>query len=159
MNGREFRNVNFEIKGHYEDMLLTTSDEVKINTAPTPTPPAPTPPPTTTTPTPNPEPIPEKREKISESDFENEIEMHLKAAIENTHKLWVGNLPNTMTKEKCESLFSPFGKIQSIQFIARAKIFAFIRYYKAIDGVKAHSKMHKFQVEGNSLMVNFAQNQ
>jgi len=99
------------------------------------------------------------RVKVSQQEFEDEIELYFKAANTQSYKLWVGNLQANSTIDSVRDLFSTFGKIQSIQVISKGKPFAFVRFYRAIDGAKAHSKMHRFVVEGIPLFVNVSENQ
>ncbi len=76
-------------------------------------------------------------------------------------KVYVGNLPWSVTKEKLEELFSSFGDIEeavviSDKFSGRSKGFGFVTYANDADAEKAISEMNEKEVEGRKLNVNEA---
>jgi RNA recognition motif-containing protein len=76
-------------------------------------------------------------------------------------KVYVGNLPWSVTKEKLEELFGKFGDIEEAVVIAdkfsgRSKGFGFVTYANDADADKAVSEMNDKDIEGRKLKVNEA---
>jgi len=73
-------------------------------------------------------------------------------------KLYVGNLPSSVTRDDLLSLFSPYGEVHSVNLITDRDTglprgFAFVEMentQEAIDSLNGH------EVEGRSLNVNVA---
>ena len=77
-------------------------------------------------------------------------------------KLYVGNLPFSVTQEKLNELFAPFGEIEEATVIAdkfsgRSKGFGFVTFAEDASAEKAIAEMNEKEVEGRALKVNEAQ--
>jgi len=77
-------------------------------------------------------------------------------------KLYVGNLPFSVTQEKLSELFAPFGEIEeatviSDKFSGRSKGFGFVTFAEDASAEKAIAEMNEKEVEGRTLKVNEAQ--
>ncbi len=75
-------------------------------------------------------------------------------------KLYVGNLPWSMTDSSLETLFSECGPVTSATVVTdretgRSRGFGFVEMDKA-DAQKAMSKLNGFQIESRALKVNEA---
>lgn len=78
-----------------------------------------------------------------------------------TKKVYVGNLPWSVTKEKLEELFKEFGNIEEAvvitdKFSGRSKGFGFVTYSEDASADQAIEKMNEKEVEGRKLKVNEA---
>lgn len=75
-------------------------------------------------------------------------------------KIYVGNLPYSMTGEELEALFAQFGEVMDV-FIAidretrRSRGFGFVEMADD-DAVKAIESLHEHEVDGRKLVVNKA---
>lgn len=77
------------------------------------------------------------------------------------NKLYVGNLPWSITSESLHSLFAPFGEITEAIVIrdrmsGRSKGFGFVTFATEEDAQKAVDAMHEKEVEGRAIVVNVA---
>ena len=77
-------------------------------------------------------------------------------------KLYVGNLPFSVTQEKLKELFASFGDIEeaiviSNKFSGRSKGFGFVTFTDDATAEKAIAEMNEKEVEGRALKVNEAQ--
>jgi len=77
-------------------------------------------------------------------------------------KVYVGNLPWSVTKEKLDELFSPFGEITeatviSDKYSGRSKGFGFVTFADEESAKKAIEKMNGKEIDGRALKVNEAQ--
>ncbi|MGD9107823.1 MAG: RNA-binding protein [Gammaproteobacteria bacterium] len=75
-------------------------------------------------------------------------------------KLYVGNLPYSVTEESLESLFSQFGQVESVVIIkeretGRTKGFGFVEFKKQADAESA-LELNGKDFEGRLLKVNMA---
>jgi len=75
-------------------------------------------------------------------------------------KLYVGNLPYSVTEEALEALFSQFGPVESVVIIkdretGRAKGFGFVEFEKQSDAESA-LELNGQDFEGRPLKVNMA---
>ncbi len=73
-------------------------------------------------------------------------------------RIYTGNLPWSVTKEKLEELFSPYGEIEDAIVIAnkytgRSRGFGFVTYKNESDADKAITEMSGKEVEGRKLVV------
>ncbi len=73
-------------------------------------------------------------------------------------RIYVGNLPWSITKDKLEGLFSSFGEIEEALVIAnkytgRSRGFGFVTFKTNKDADEAIGKMDGKEVEGRSLVV------
>ena len=73
-------------------------------------------------------------------------------------RIYVGNLPWSVTLEKLKELFSSFGEIEEALVIAnkytgRSRGFGFITFKKDLDADNAIKKMNEKEVEGRNLVV------
>ena len=73
-------------------------------------------------------------------------------------RIYVGNLPWSVTLEKLKELFSSFGEIEEALVIAnkytgRSRGFGFLTFKKDGDVDKAIEKMNEKEVEGRNLVV------
>ena len=76
-------------------------------------------------------------------------------------KLYVGNLPYSMTDGDLETLFAQYGTVQSAQVImdrdtGRSKGFGFVELSSAQEGQAAIQALHDQDVNGRKLTVNEA---
>lgn len=81
--------------------------------------------------------------------------------MENKKKIFVGNLPFSMTQDGLQSLFSEFGEITQVSLITdrmtgRSKGFAFVEFADEAAAQAAIDKMAGFVVEERELVVNIA---
>ena len=80
-----------------------------------------------------------------------------KAKSEGT-KLYVGNLPFSVTLEDLKKVFSPYGEItdaivMSDKFTGRSKGFGFVTFAKNEDAEKAISELNEKDVQGRNIKV------
>ena len=73
-------------------------------------------------------------------------------------RIYVGNLPWSVTLEKLKGLFSSFGEIEEALVIAnkytgRSRGFGFLTFKKDGDSDKAIMSMNEKEVEGRNLVV------
>ena len=76
-------------------------------------------------------------------------------------RIYVGNLPWSVTKERLEELFSPFGEIEEALVVAnkytgRSRGFGFVTYKNDADADKAMEEMNEKEVEERRLVVKLA---
>lgn len=76
-------------------------------------------------------------------------------------RLYVGNLPYSVTKAKLEEVFSPFGTILdctvvSDKFSGRSKGFGFVEYESEDAGRQAIEKLNGTDMDGRNIVVNEA---
>ncbi len=79
-------------------------------------------------------------------------------------KLYVGNLPNSMTEEQLNTLFSEAGHVASAKIITdrqtgQPRGFGFVEMETKMDGQKAISMINGRTVDGRPLAVNEARPQ
>ncbi|HAZ73491.1 MAG TPA: RNA-binding protein [Candidatus Pacebacteria bacterium] len=79
--------------------------------------------------------------------------------MENKKKIFVGNLPFSMTQDGLQELFSEFGEITQISLITdrmtgRSKGFAFVEFAEESAADAATKK--QIAVEGRELVINIA---
>ncbi len=77
-------------------------------------------------------------------------------------KLYVGNLPSSMSSFSLKGLFTRFGKILETVIISesstgRSKGFGFITFANQPDAKKARGVMNGSDVEGQNIVVNVAE--
>ena len=77
-------------------------------------------------------------------------------------KLYVGNLPFSVTESELRSLFQPHGAVESVNVImdretGRARGFAFVEMQEASDAANAIRALDGTDMGGRSLRVNEAQ--
>src|SRR3990172_2107656 len=73
-------------------------------------------------------------------------------------RIYVGNLPWSVTKVILENLFSGFGEIEEALVIAdkftrRSRGFGFVTFKEDVAAGKAISEMHEKDVEGRKIVV------
>lgn len=76
-------------------------------------------------------------------------------------KLFVGNLPWSMTGDALHELFGTYGQVVDAVVISdrmtgRSKGFGFVTFDNEDDAQKAQSEMNEKEVEGRKINVNFA---
>ncbi|MFO0845609.1 MAG: RNA-binding protein [Gemmataceae bacterium] len=76
-------------------------------------------------------------------------------------KIYVGNLPYSVTDSTLEQLFGAYGTVQSAQVImdrdtGRSKGFGFVEMGSDAEAQAAITAMHQKEVDGRSLTVNEA---
>lgn len=81
--------------------------------------------------------------------------------MENKKKIFVGNLPFSMTQDAIQDLFSEFGEITEVSLITdrmtgRSKGFAFVVFAEEAAAQAAIDKMSGAKVEERDLVVNIA---
>jgi RNA recognition motif-containing protein len=79
----------------------------------------------------------------------------------DSKKLYVGNLPWSITNESLNDLFAPYGEIVEAIVISdrmsgRSKGFGFVTFANDADAEKAVAEMHDKEVEGRKIVVNVA---
>ncbi len=79
----------------------------------------------------------------------------------NNNKLYVGNLPYSLTNDKIAEIFSQFGQVTSgtvitDKFSGRSKGFGFVEFASEADAQKAIDAMNGKELEGRTLVVNVA---
>ena len=73
-------------------------------------------------------------------------------------RIYVGNLPWSITKIRLEELFSSFGEIEdalviSDKYTGRSRGFGFVTFSKEGDADKAIREMNEKELEGRNLVV------
>ena len=81
--------------------------------------------------------------------------------MEEKNKLYVGNLPYTVTDENLKEMFSSLGEVTesaviSDKFSNRSKGFGFVTFADEASAEKAVKEMNGKDVEGRALVVNVA---
>ncbi len=76
-------------------------------------------------------------------------------------KLYVGNLPWSVTNESLKELFSPYGEITEAvvimdRYSGRSKGFGFVTFANDTDAEKAAAEMNDKEVETRKIVVNVA---
>ena len=76
-------------------------------------------------------------------------------------RLYVGNLPYSITKARLEEVFSPFGTILdcavvSDKFSGRSKGFGFVEFESEDAGRQAIEKLNGTDLDGRNVVVNEA---
>lgn len=76
-------------------------------------------------------------------------------------KLYIGNLPWTMSQQGLQDLFAPYGTVASATIImdrdsGRSKGFGFVELEDDAMAQQAISEMHEKEIEGRKLIVNVA---
>jgi len=76
-------------------------------------------------------------------------------------KLYVGNLPFSVTNEELKKIFSKFGEIEEANVISdkysgRSKGFGFVTFSKDEDADKAIKEMNGKEIDGREVKVNEA---
>ena len=76
-------------------------------------------------------------------------------------KLYVGNLPWTLTNDTLKDLFAAMGEITEAVIITdrmsgRSKGFGFVTFANEADAEKAVAEMHEKDVNGRNIVVNVA---
>jgi len=76
-------------------------------------------------------------------------------------KLYVGNLPWTMTNDSLKDLFAPYGEISEAiiimdRYSGRSKGFGFVTFVNDADAEKAAAEMAEKEIEGRKIVVNVA---
>jgi RNA recognition motif-containing protein len=79
-------------------------------------------------------------------------------------KLYVGNLPFSVTQDALEQLFTAKGEILSISLISdkytgQSRGFGFVEMKRDEDAQKAIEELNGFELEGRALVVNEARPQ
>ena len=80
---------------------------------------------------------------------------------EQKNKIYVGNLPYSVTDEKLSEMFSEHGEVSEAKviidkFSGRSKGFGFVTFAKDEDAEKAVKAMEGKETEGRELKVNVA---
>lgn len=77
-------------------------------------------------------------------------------------KLYVGNLPYSITSDKLKELFSKFGEVVDAVIITdkfndnRSKGFGFVEFANDADAKKAIEEMNEKEIDGRNIKVNEA---
>jgi RNA recognition motif-containing protein len=76
-------------------------------------------------------------------------------------KLYVGNLPYSVSDAELRTMFEPFGNVESVQVImdrdtGRSKGFGFVEMSSSEEGQAAIQAMHDKELGGRKLVVNEA---
>ena len=76
-------------------------------------------------------------------------------------RLYVGNLPYTITKARLEEVFSPFGALTecsviSDKFSGRSKGFGFVEFESDDSAKQAIEKLNGTDLDGRNIIVNEA---
>lgn len=80
---------------------------------------------------------------------------------QNKKKLFVGNLPFSVTEEGLRDLFAGYGELTAVtlitdKFSGRSKGFGFVEFATEEDAASAVAAMTDMEVEGRKLIVNVA---
>lgn len=81
--------------------------------------------------------------------------------MDNKNKLYVGNLPWTLTNDSLRDLFASYGEITDAVIImdrmsGRSKGFGFVTFAQEADAQKAIAEMNDKEIEGRKIIVNVA---
>ncbi len=73
-------------------------------------------------------------------------------------RIYVGNLPWSVTKVILENLFSGFGEIEEAlvianKFTGRSRGFGFVTFKEDVSAEKAIKEMHEKDIEGRKIVV------
>ena len=76
-------------------------------------------------------------------------------------KLYVGNLPWTLTNDSLKEMFTQFGEVTEAVIITdrmsgRSKGFGFVTFATEEAAVAATQQMHEKEIEGRKIVVNVA---
>lgn len=76
-------------------------------------------------------------------------------------KLFLGNLPFSVTEEQLRELFAPHGELEEIVLVTdrmthRSRGIAFVRFVNAEEASQAATKLNGFELEGRKMIVNVA---
>ncbi|MCR4326926.1 MAG: RNA-binding protein [Candidatus Roizmanbacteria bacterium] len=79
----------------------------------------------------------------------------------DSRKLYVGNLPWSMTNDSLKELFSQFGEVVEAIVITdrmtgKSKGFGFVTFADEKAAAAAVEKMHRSEVDGRNIVVNVA---
>jgi len=82
----------------------------------------------------------------------------------NPNKLFIGNLPWSMSLSDLESLFSEFGELTDFVIITdrmsgRSKGFGFVTFKEEADAAKAVEALNEKEIDGRKIIVNVARPQ
>ncbi len=80
---------------------------------------------------------------------------------QNPKKLYVGNLPYSVSEDQLRDLFSQFGEIVDLKLITdrmsgRSRGIAFVEYASEEDAGKAIEATNNTELDGRSIVVNVA---
>jgi len=78
-----------------------------------------------------------------------------------TIKLYVGNLPYSITSESLKELFSEAGEVMDAvvivdKYTQRSKGFGFVEFSSEADAQKAIEMLNEKEIEGRAIVVNVA---
>lgn len=81
--------------------------------------------------------------------------------MDNNKKIYVGNLPYTITSDQLGTLFAEFGQVAEAVVITdkmsgRSKGFGFVEFMDEESAKKAIDEMNGKEIEGRKLVVNVA---
>lgn len=81
--------------------------------------------------------------------------------MDNKKKLYVGNLPYTVTSDELKSMFSEYGELVDAVVITdrdtrRSKGFGFVEFADEEAAKKAIEAMNEKEIDGRKLVVNVA---
>jgi len=90
--------------------------------------------------------------------------MQADAAQVNPKKLFVGNVPFTVTEDQIVELFSQYGEIVEARLIVdrmsgRSKGIAFVEFSTEEEALAAIEALHGYEMDGRGLIVNVARPQ
>ncbi len=79
----------------------------------------------------------------------------------NNKRLFVGNLPWSISEQELQDMFAAIGKLVSCKLIidkysGKSKGFAFVEYETDEDAVKAISELNEKEIDGRKIVVNVA---
>ena len=80
---------------------------------------------------------------------------------QNPKKLYIGNLPYTVTEDQLRDLFSQFGEITDLKLITdrmsgRSRGIAFVEFASEEDAAKAIEATNNTEMDGRTIIVNVA---
>jgi len=84
----------------------------------------------------------------------------MKRKMDN-NRLFVGNLPWSVTSQSLKELFGKFGEVTDAVVISdratgRSRGFGFVTFAKAEDAAKAKDEMNNKEVDGRAIVVSVA---
>ena len=76
-------------------------------------------------------------------------------------RLYVGNLPYSVTQSRLQEMFSPFGALGEVtvisdKFSGRSKGFGFVEFENAEEAKAAIEKLNGTDIDGRNIIVNEA---
>ncbi|CAG8593639.1 12323_t:CDS:2 [Acaulospora morrowiae] len=85
----------------------------------------------------------------------HDLSPSLQTQLQPTRALWVGNIPTSTTPQALQTIFAPYGPIESARILPH-KNCGFINFERLDDAVKAKKALHGKEVLGSPVRIGFA---